>query len=214
MSRTNFLLFVWALGTKYIFKRYARKRFFQHYRCRYPAIPLPPFLLSPFPLPFLSLPLLGHSKNLVASQDYISVGIMWPKISSGPARPFSSPGRHYAIRSYVSRRRVYAGIDLCPRVKTRGLPFSRREGYRRARNALTHGFLSLQSGSIAQPSWNTEIGTDSNWKSLVSSLKSPPGLYKFAESRGHIVHTSVLRIPPPSGVPNRNHGSRRRRRTN
>lgn len=84
-----------------------------------PYHPSFPAFLSPSLCLSLSL-CWRHSKNLVASQDYISFGIMWPKISSGPSvRPFllspalyhtflrfatSSTRRHWPLPPYKNAR--------------------------------------------------------------------------------------------------------------
>lgn len=102
------------------------------------AVPL--FFLPSLSLslaPSLSLlPTLEKSRR--TSQDCIGFGIMWPKISSGlSVGPFPPPLRtHYAPSSYVSRRRVCAGIDFRPYVKKYEGLFSRAErGLRRAQSA-------------------------------------------------------------------------------
>lgn len=55
-----------------------------------------------------------------------------------------------AFLRFATHRRVRAGIDLCPRVKTRGLSLSRRGLHVRTRDTLLMVFLLLQSGKITQ----------------------------------------------------------------
>lgn len=137
---------------KKIFKRYVHKCFFQHYypcRCLTtpfsPSSPFSAFLSFSFPL-LETLEKSRRESRLHQLRHNVTHDFEWA--ASLSLSSLASTG-HYAARSYVSRRRVRAGIDLCPRAKTRG-------GCCRSRNTLLMLFCHCKA-AVSRAVENTEV---------------------------------------------------------